>query len=125
MIELAAADVLTIVLTCVIAAVCVAAITLALLRLMRRRSVRAQLMLVASAGVVAMAAGVVAISVEMYISPARPDRPPRRDRGVPHPRARHRVGRRAGDAVVVRPPLGIARRGGARGRHHGGAGWIA
>ncbi|MEU4014565.1 HAMP domain-containing sensor histidine kinase [Microbacterium sp. NPDC028030] len=69
MIELAAADVLTIVLTCVIAAVCVAAVTLALLRLMRRRSVRAQLMLVASAGVVAMAAGVVAISVEMYISP--------------------------------------------------------
>ena len=46
----------------------VAALTLALLRMLRRRSVRAQLMLVASAGVVTMAASVVAIAVEMYIS---------------------------------------------------------
>lgn len=68
MIVLAAPDVLLIVLTCLLAAVVVAALTLALLRMMRRRSVRAQLMLVASAGVVTMAASVVAIAVEMYIS---------------------------------------------------------
>ena len=65
---LAGADILLIVLTCLLAAVCVAAITLFLLRVLRRRSVRVQLMLVASAGVVTMAASVVAISVEMYIS---------------------------------------------------------
>ncbi|KKX98625.1 histidine kinase [Microbacterium sp. Ag1] len=65
---LAAPDVLLIVLTCLLAAVVVAALTLALLRMLRRRSVRAQLMLVASAGVVTMAASVVAIAVEMYIS---------------------------------------------------------
>ncbi|NYF26793.1 MULTISPECIES: sensor histidine kinase KdpD [unclassified Microbacterium] len=68
MIVLAAPDVLLIVLTCLLAAVVVAALTLALLRKLRRRSVRAQLMLVASAGVVTMAASVVAIAVEMYIS---------------------------------------------------------
>ncbi|MGO4488843.1 ATP-binding protein [Microbacterium sp. 2RAF4] len=68
MIVLAAPDVLLIVLTCLLAAVVVAALTLALLRMLRRRSVRAQLMLVASAGVVTMAASVVAIAVEMYIS---------------------------------------------------------
>ena len=68
MIVLAAPDVLLIVLTCLLAAVGVAALTLALLRMLRRRSVRAQLMLVASAGVVTMAASVVAIAVEMYIS---------------------------------------------------------
>ncbi|MFJ2534432.1 sensor histidine kinase [Microbacterium maritypicum] len=65
---LSAADVLLIVLTCLLVAACVAALTLVLLRVLRRRSVRAQLMLVASAGVVAMAASVVAISLEMYIS---------------------------------------------------------
>lgn len=68
MIMLSAADVLLIVLTCLLVAACVAALTLVLLRVLRRRSVRAQLMLVASAGVVAMAASVVAISLEMYIS---------------------------------------------------------
>lgn len=68
MIVLTAPDVLLIVLTCLLAAVVVAALTLALLRMLRRRSVRAQLMLVASAGVVTMAASVVAIAVEMYIS---------------------------------------------------------
>lgn len=68
MIVLAAPDVLLIVLTCLLAAVVVAALTVALLRMLRRRSVRAQLMLVASAGVVTMAASVVAIAVEMYIS---------------------------------------------------------
>ncbi|MFE7198296.1 sensor histidine kinase [Microbacterium oxydans] len=68
MIVLAAPDVLLIVLTCLLAAVVVAALTLALLRMLRRRSVRVQLMLVASAGVVTMAASVVAIAVEMYIS---------------------------------------------------------
>ena len=68
MIVLAAPDVLLIVLTCLLTAVVVAALTLALLRKLRRRSVRAQLMLVASAGVVTMAASVVAIAVEMYIS---------------------------------------------------------
>ncbi|KAB1887836.1 HAMP domain-containing histidine kinase [Microbacterium maritypicum] len=65
---LSAADVLLIVLTCLLVAACVAALTLVLLRVLRRRSFRAQLMLVASAGVVAMAASVVAISLEMYIS---------------------------------------------------------
>ncbi|MGD2202798.1 sensor histidine kinase [Microbacterium maritypicum] len=65
---LSAADVLLIVLTCLLVAACVAALTLVLLRFLRRRSFRAQLMLVASAGVVAMAASVVAISLEMYIS---------------------------------------------------------
>lgn len=69
MIMLAGADVLLIVLTCLLVAACVAALTLALLRVLRRRSVRAQLMLVASAGVITMAASVVAISLEMYISP--------------------------------------------------------
>lgn len=68
MIMLSAADVLLIVLTCLLVAACVAALTLVLLRVLRRRSFRAQLMLVASAGVVAMAASVVAISLEMYIS---------------------------------------------------------
>ena len=68
MITLAGADVLLIVLTCLLVAVGAAALTLGLLRLLRRRSVRAQLMLVASAGVVTMAASVVAISLEMYIS---------------------------------------------------------
>lgn len=68
MIMLSAADVLLIVLTCLLVAACVAALTLLLLRVLRRRSFRAQLMLVASAGVVAMAASVVAISLEMYIS---------------------------------------------------------
>ena len=68
MIMLSAADVLLIVLTCLLVAACVAALTLVLLRFLRRRSFRAQLMLVASAGVVAMAASVVAISLEMYIS---------------------------------------------------------
>jgi len=67
-IMLSAADVLLIVLTCLLVAACVAALTLVLLRVLRRRSFRAQLMLVASAGVVAMAASVVAISLEMYIS---------------------------------------------------------
>jgi signal transduction histidine kinase len=65
---LAVGDVLLIVLTCLLAAVCVAVVTLVMLRMLRRRSVRAQLMLVASAGVVTMAASVVAIAVEMYIS---------------------------------------------------------
>ena len=68
MIMLAGADVLLIVLTCLLVAVCVAALALVLLRTLRRRSVRVQLMLVASAGVVAMAGSVVAISLEMYIS---------------------------------------------------------
>lgn len=65
---LAGADILLIVLTCLLAAAVVAAVTLLVLRVLRRRSVRVQLMLVASAGVVAMAASVVAIAVEMYIS---------------------------------------------------------
>ena len=55
MITLAGADVLLIVLTCLLAAVVVAALTLGLLRLLRRRSVRAQLMPAATAGGVPIA----------------------------------------------------------------------
>ena len=68
MIMLAGTDVLLIVLTCLLVAACVAGLMLVLLRILRRRSVRTQLMLVASAGLITMAASVVAISLEMYIS---------------------------------------------------------
>ncbi|MFK0239989.1 sensor histidine kinase [Microbacterium sp. NPDC090281] len=68
MIMLGGGDILLIVLTCLVAAVCVAALVLGLLRMLRRRSIRVQLMLVASAGIITMAASVVAIAVEMYIS---------------------------------------------------------
>lgn len=68
MIVLAPMDLVLIVLTCLLSATAVAALALLSLRLLRRRSMRARLMVVSSAGVVAMAASVMAISVEMYIS---------------------------------------------------------
>lgn len=68
MIVLAPMDLVLIVLTCLLSATVVAALALLSLRLLRQRSMRARLMVVSSAGVVAMAASVMAISVEMYIS---------------------------------------------------------
>lgn len=68
MMPLAAADVVLIVLTCVGCSAAVAAASVLALRLLRRRTMTAQLFIVACAGTAAMAASVLAISIEMYIS---------------------------------------------------------
>lgn len=68
MIRLNPSDILTIIVTCAVVAAIVAVFTFALMKLLRGRSMRAQLMVLASAGVVTMAGGVVVISLQMYIS---------------------------------------------------------
>lgn len=65
---LSGAVILQIVLTSLSVAIVVAVVAVLLLRALRRRGLRAQLMVVASAGTVAMAGAVVAIAVEMYLS---------------------------------------------------------
>ncbi len=68
MMALAAGDIALIAVTCVLCAAAVAAAALLVLRMLRRRTVMAQLLIVACAGTAAMTASVLAISVEMYIS---------------------------------------------------------
>ncbi|MGO2932428.1 sensor histidine kinase [Microbacterium sp.] len=68
MMALTAGDIAIIVLTSLLCAAVVAVIALLLVRVLRRHSLRAQLIVVSSAGVAAMAASVLAISVQMYIS---------------------------------------------------------
>lgn len=68
MMALAAADISLIVMTCIACSAVVAVIALLVLRLLRRRTTTAQLLIVACAGTAAMAASVLAISIEMYIS---------------------------------------------------------
>ncbi|MEZ7756748.1 HAMP domain-containing sensor histidine kinase [Microbacterium paraoxydans] len=62
------AVILQIVLTSLAVAIVVAVVAVLLLRALRRRGLRAQLIVVASAGTVAMAGSVVAIGLEMYLS---------------------------------------------------------
>lgn len=60
--------ILQIVLTSLAVAIIVAVVAVLLLRALRRRGLRTQLMVVASAGTIAMAGSVVAIGLEMYLS---------------------------------------------------------
>lgn len=65
---LSGAVILQIIGTSLLVAIGVAAVALLLLRALRGRGLRAQLMVVASAGTVAMAGAVVAIALQMYLS---------------------------------------------------------
>lgn len=68
MMALAPADIGLIVLTCIGCSAAVAALAVVVLRIVRRRTMSTQLLNVACAGTAAMAASVLAISMEMYIS---------------------------------------------------------
>jgi signal transduction histidine kinase len=68
MMALAPADIGLIILTSVGCSAAVSAVALLALRVVRRRTMTAQLLIVACAGTAAMAASVLAISIEMYIS---------------------------------------------------------
>jgi signal transduction histidine kinase len=68
MMALAPADIGLIVLTCIGCSAAVAALAVVVLRIVRRRTMSTQLLIVACAGTAAMAASVLAISMEMYIS---------------------------------------------------------
>lgn len=68
MTALAPGDIAVIVLTSLACAALVAVIALVLVRILRRRSLRAQLLVVAGAGATAMTTSVLAISMQMYIS---------------------------------------------------------
>lgn len=68
MMQLAALDIATIVLTCFACTVVVAAFAMLLLRLLRSRPLFARLLVVSISAIVAVAASVLAISIEMYLS---------------------------------------------------------